>query len=355
MNKLKNIATLIICMIMAVPAMAGEAHAAEAEKVDAGSLVMHHIGDSYSWHIITVGQTNVSIYLPVIVRTSGGWQVFSSSKLYPQGTIHNGLSIATEGEYEGKIVEHGAGGSLTRPLDLSLTKNATSLLIVSILLVAIFLYCARWYKARDDQSEAPGGFVGFMEMFVEMVEDDIIKECIGPEYKKFSPYLLTAFFFILLNNLMGLVPVFPGGANVTGNIAITFVLAMCTLIAINVFGSKHYWKDILWPDVPTWLKFPIPIMPAIEAMGIFTKPFALMIRLFANITAGHAVTLALTSIIFVTVSQGVVVNSGMTIVSVLFVIFMDCMELLVAFIQAYVFTMLSAVFIGMARTPQETE
>lgn len=355
MNKLKNIATLIICMIMALPALAGGAHAEDTEKVDAGSIVMHHIGDSYSWHIITVGEANVSIYLPVIVKTGDGWKCFSSSRLYPEGTVYDGLSIATEGQYEGKLVEHEADGSIIRPLDLSLTKNAASLLIASTLLVVIFLYCARWYKKRDVQSEAPHGFVGFMEMFVEMVEDDIVKECVGPEYKKFSPYLLTAFFFILFNNLLGLLPIFPGGANVTGNIAITFVLAMCTLIAINVFGSKHYWKDILWPDVPTWLKFPIPLMPAIEAMGILTKPFALMIRLFANITAGHAVTIALTSIIFVTASQGVVVNSGMTVVSILFVIFMDCMELLVAFIQAYVFTMLSAVFIGMARTPQETE
>ena len=186
-------------------------------------------------------------------------------------------------------------------------------------------------------------------MFIMMVENDVIKACIGKEYKRYSPYLLTAFFFIFVNNIMGIIPIFPGGANVTGNIAVTFVLALCTFITVNVFGNKEYWKEILWPEVPTWLKFPVPIMPAIELFGIFTKPFALMIRLFANIMAGHSAILALTSIIFVTVSMGVVVNSLMTGVSFLFIIFMDCMEILVAFIQAYVFTMLSSVFIGLSR------
>ena len=148
---------------------------------------------------------------------------------------------------------------------------------------------------------------------------------------------------------MGLIPVFPGGGNVTGNIAITFVLALCTFLAVNVFGTKEYWKEILWPDVPVFMKFPIPLMPVIELIGIFTKPFALMIRLFANIFAGHSIILALTSIVFVTASMGAAVSTSMSIVSVLFSAFMNCVEVLVAFIQAYVFTMLSSVFIGMSR------
>ena len=148
---------------------------------------------------------------------------------------------------------------------------------------------------------------------------------------------------------MGLIPIFPGGANVTGNIAITLVLALFTFVIVNIFGTKHYWKDVFWPDVPWWLKVPIPMMPFIEFFGVFTKPFALMIRLFANIMAGHTIILALTCLIFITVSMGLLVNFGMTIVSVLFCAFMNCLELLVACLQAYIFTLLSANYIGLAK------
>ena len=152
---------------------------------------------------------------------------------------------------------------------------------------------------------------------------------------------------------MGLIPIFPGGANVTGNIAITLVLALLTFFFTNAFATKEYWKDIFWPDVPVWLKAPIPMMPVIEFFGLFTKPFALMIRLFANIMAGHAAILSLLSIIFITVKIGPLLNGAMTFVSVAFGIFMTALELLVAFIQAYVFTMLSAVFIGLSRVKEE--
>ena len=148
---------------------------------------------------------------------------------------------------------------------------------------------------------------------------------------------------------MGLIPIFPGGANITGNISVTLVLALFTFLMVNLFGTKEYWKDIFWPHVPTWLKVPVPLMPLVELFGVLTKPFALMIRLFANIMAGHSVILALTAIIFMTVSMGPAINGTMTFVSVIFNIFMNLLELLVAFIQAYVFTMLSAVFIGLAR------
>ncbi|KAA6307090.1 F-type H+-transporting ATPase subunit a, partial [termite gut metagenome] len=196
---------------------------------------------------------------------------------------------------------------------------------------------------------SPGGFVGFMEMLIMMVNDDIIKSCVGHNYRKFSPYLLTAFFFIFINNLMGLIPVFPGGANVTGNIAITMVLAFCTFLIVNIFGTRTYWKDVFWPDVPWWLKIPIPMMPFIELLGVFTKPFALMIRLFANMLAGHMAMLVLTCLIFISATMGLVLNGTLTVVSVLFNIFMNLLEILVAFIQAYVFTMLSSVFIGLAQ------
>jgi len=196
----------------------------------------------------------------------------------------------------------------------------------------------------------PGkGFIGMMEMFILSVNDEVIKPSIGKDYERYAPYLLTVFFFIFTNNLMGLIPVFPGGANVTGNIAVTMVLALITYLTVNLTGTKEYYKDILWPDVPTWLKAPIPLMPVIEIVGTLTKPFALMIRLFANIMAGHSIVLGLTMLIFVTVSMGSAVNSTMTFVSVIFTVFIDFVELLIAYIQAYVFTLLSAVFIGQAR------
>ena len=182
-----------------------------------------------------------------------------------------------------------------------------------------------------------------------MVNDEIIKPSVGEKhYRKYAPYLLTAFFFIFVCNLLGLVPFFPGGANVTGNIAVTMMLALFTFIAINVFADKHYWKEILWPDVPLFLKFPIPIMQTIELFGLISKPFSLMVRLFANIMAGHMMVLGLVSVIFVTVKLGPLINGSMTVIAMIFGLVINCLELLVAFIQAYVFTMLSAVFIGMA-------
>jgi F-type H+-transporting ATPase subunit a len=219
----------------------------------------------------------------------------------------------------------------------------------SALLVILVLSCARWYRKHDAMEKAPGGFAGLMEMMVMMVHDDLIKDSIGPDHKKYAPYLLTAFFFIFLNNLLGIVPFFPGGANLTGNIAVTFVLAMCTFLAVNLFANRHYWKEIFWPDGPIFLKCPIPILQLIEILGMFTKPFSLMVRLFANIMAGHAMILGLVSVIFVAAKIGPVIGGSMTAITMVFGVFMDCLELLVAFIQAYVFTMLSAVFIGLSR------
>ena len=319
--------------------------------VDVKEIVFGHIGDSYEWHITTWGKTQVTIPLPVIVRSkTTGWHVFLSSRLEENGGSYEGFSIAPAGsKYEGKLVEHDAMGNEVRPLDISITKVTLALLVNSVLLLVIILAVAQWYRKHPQGSAAPGGFIGFMEMFIMMVNDDIIKSCVGPKYRKFAPYLLTAFFFIFINNLMGLVPFFPGGANVTGNIAITMVLALFTFVAVNLFGTKTYWKEIFWPDVPWWLKVPIPMMPFIEFFGIFTKPFALMIRLFANMLAGHMAMLVLTCLIFISASMGPALNGTLTVASVLFNIFMNALELLVAFIQAYVFTMLSAVFIGLAQ------
>ena len=259
-----------------------------------------------------------------------------------QGLIENKDKFAQiEGLFWGDIEQE--------EQEISITKVTFALLFNSVLLLVIVLCVAHWYRKRPQGAKAPGGFIGFMEMFIMMVNDDIIKSCVGPNYRKFAPYLLTAFFFIFINNMMGLIPFFPGGANVTGNIAITMVLAVCTFLAVNIFGTKHYWKDIFWPDVPWWLKVPVPMMPFIEFFGIFTKPFALMIRLFANMLAGHMAMLVLTCLIFISASMGPALNGTLTVASVLFNIFMNALELLVAFIQAYVFTMLSAVFIGLAQ------
>ena len=323
----------------------------EANQVDVKGIVFGHIGDSYEWHITNIGKTSICIPLPIIVYSeTSGWHAFLSSRLEENGGKYEGFYIAPAGsKYEGKVVERNATGEEVRPWDISITKVTFALLFNSVLLLVIVLSVAQWYRKRPQGALAPGGFIGFMEMFIMMVNDDIIKSCVGPNYRKFAPYLLTAFFFIFINNIMGLIPFFPGGANVTGNIAITMVLAICTFLAVNIFGTKHYWKDIFWPDVPWWLKVPVPMMPFIEFFGIFTKPFALMIRLFANMLAGHMAMLVLTCLIFISASMGPALNGTLTVASVLFNIFMNALELLVAFIQAYVFTMLSAVFIGLAQ------
>lgn len=339
---------ILLLLALVCPEISGRADN-DAAEIDVGEILFGHISDSYGWHITDWNGHHVSIPLPCIVRSSTGWHVFMSSKL-EHGHEYEGLFIAEEGRYEDKIVERGTGGELVRPFDISITKNVASLMFTAVLLIIIVLSTARWYRKHDTAQEgAPGGFAGLMELMIMMVNDEIIKPSVGEKhYRKYAPYLLTAFFFIFVCNLLGLVPFFPGGANVTGNIAVTMMMALFTFIAINVFADKHYWKEIFWPDVPLFLKFPIPIMQTIELFGVISKPFSLMVRLFANIMAGHMMVLGLVSVIFVTVKLGPVINGSMTVIAMVFGLVINCLELLVAFIQAYVFTMLSAVFIGMA-------
>ena len=329
----------------------------KTEKINIQNIIFGHTDDAYEWHIANIGENHIIIPLPVILWSeASGWNVFLSPQFEKNNGTYNGFYISQSGKYKGKIVERDASNNEVRPIDISITKNVLELFIVSALMLFIFLSCARWYKKKQPHDDAPKGFVGFIEMFIMSINDDVIKSSIGEKhYKFYAPYLLTAFFFIFISNLIGLVPIFPGGANLTGNIAITFFLAVCTFIAVNLFGNKHYWKDIFWPEVPTWLKFPVPMMPVVEFFGVFTKPFALMIRLFANILAGHAIVISLVCIIFITVQMGAFIGTSMTIVSVIMTIFMDFLELLVAFIQAYVFTMLSAVFIGLAHLEPKSE
>ena len=325
-----------------------------AQDLDMNEFLFGHVGDSYGWHVTTVKGHPVSIHLPVIVHSkTTGWHVFSSKHI-EEGEEYDGFKIASEGEENsGKLVEITPCG-LVKPFDISVTKNVFGLFINSLIVLLVILAGARWYRKHDASEEAPGGFAGLVEMVVMMIEDDVIKPCVGHDYKRYSPYLLTAFFFIFINNLMGIIPFFPGGANVTGNIAVTLCLALCTFLAVNLFGNKHYFKDIFWPDVPVFLKA-FPLMPLIEIVGMFTKPFSLMVRLFANILAGHMMILGVLSVIFITASMGAVLNGSLTFIAVLFGIFMDVLECLVAFIQAYVFTMLSSVFIGLSRQEPEHE
>jgi len=336
-----------------VPAFAADSESAQDEAVDVKGIIFGHLKDSYHWHIITIGEKEISLHLPVILHSKvSGWHFFSSRELEETGS-YEGFHIAADGAYTGKLIEVMPDGTELKPLDLSLTKVALGVMINSLLLCLIVMCTARWYRRHKYTDPAPSGFIGLMELVIYMILDDVIKPSVGKEYKKYAPLLLTIFFFILLSNLMGLIPIFPAGANVTGNIAITLTLALVTFFTVNVFGNREYWKEILWPDVPIFLKAPLPVLPIIEIIGIFTKPFALTVRLFANMTAGHAIILALTCMIFITARMGPMIGAPMTVLSVFFMVFMNMLELLVAYIQAYVFTMLSSVFIGLAHPEPE--
>lgn len=351
MKRLRSLLILVAFALMPLLAFAANGEGENKGGLDIPEVVLEHLSDSYEWHIATYEGKYLSIPLPVIVRNSanGDWFIGTASSL-PEPFFFDEA-------HHGKIYEKMPDGTTERPLDLSITKTVAQIWIVVFVMLAVFLSCARWYKKRNEKSEAPGGFVGMMEMFVMMIYDDVVKASIGEKhFRPYASYLLTVFFFILTTNLLGLLPIFPGGANVTGNINITFFLAFCSMVAINLFGNKEYWKDIFWPEVPLFLKaYPFALMPIIEFFGIFTKPFALMVRLFANMMAGHAIMLSFTCVIFLGWSMGVGYGLGMNFISGVMLLFMNALELLVAFVQAYVFTLLSAVFIGLAHKEEEAE
>ncbi|MDR3705478.1 MAG: F0F1 ATP synthase subunit A [Paludibacteraceae bacterium] len=352
---IKNWQVIFLLLFILIPSAFANANAEPEKKFDAGKFIFGHIRDDYSWHITSVGEHELSIPLPVIIKSqSRGWFVFMSTKFNHGKDVYLGFKISQDKAHIGKIMEMLPDGSEVRPFDISITKNVFSLLISVIILCWIFLSMAKTYKAKP--ISAPGGFRAAMEVLVLFILDEVIKPCIGKDYARYTPYLLTVFFFILLNNVLGIIPIFPGGANVTGNIAITLVLAVCTFVMVNVFATKEYWREIfLVPGVPTWLKLPIPLMPMLEFMGILTKPVALMIRLFANMLAGHMITLVFMALIFIFGSVSPFIGAGVGVFSVLFAICMNVLELLVIFIQAYVFTLLSAVFIGLSRVEPHHE
>ncbi len=295
--------------------------------------ILHHIADSYEWHL----WGDVSIPLPVILYTEGNLDVFMSSK------FHHGKSKVTKGDRVYKIDHHHIIEENNKTfINLSITKNVASMLFSSLLLLLILFKTSRAYRKTKT---APQGVQSFLEPLIIFVRDDIIKSNIGPKHEKHTMFLLTVFFFILINNLLGLT---PGAANVTGNISVTLVLSLFTFVIITFSANKGYWKHLVKPPgTPLPL---LPIMIPIEIFGVFTKPFALMIRLFANITAGHIIIFSLISLIFVASNNGVNALAGWSVapISVAFVLFIFLIEILVAFLQAYIFTLLSAVFIGLA-------
>ena len=336
----------------------------QEEEFDAKSFIFGHTGDSYCFHITEIHEKPVCVWLPVIVKCKdgGSWHCFSSKHVceLKEGETyeHKGarfyVAPISADQYPGKLVEVKADGSLSRPFDISFTKNAFGIFLVCIFLLAFFIPAARLYK--KDPLAQPTKYQGLVEWLTYMVLDGIIRPNI-PEKKvnKFAPYLLTVFFFIFFSNLFGLIPFFPFSANVTGNLSITLVLALLTFFFVNVFGNRHYWKEIFWPDVPVFLKA-LPLMPIIELISAIIKPFALMVRLFANILAGHIVIMVLMGLIFII---GGMYGAGMggvtSIISIFMTVFMFALELLVAYIQAYVFTILSALFIGLAQQEPEHE
>jgi len=332
-------------MVTSVPAFSQEVEQKEAvkERFKANTYILEHIADSHEWHIVTLKNgKSIAIYLPVIlISKESGLNIFSSRRL-AYGREYNGFKLEEEGELKGKIVLVNSEGKIDEknlPLDFSMTKTVIGMLSAAIIGLLLFLSLARSYKKTGISH--PKGIQSFLEPVVLFVRDDIAIPNLGDKYEKYMPYLLTVFFFILINNIMGLVPFPPPfGANVTGNIALTFVLALCTFLVTQFSGNKAYWKHVFaTPGVPFWL---LPVMIPVEIIGLFSKPFALMIRLFANITAGHIIVLSLICLIFIFDSL------ALAPVSIFFVIFMNCLELLVAFLQAYIFTLLSALFISMA-------
>lgn len=363
MKFIKQVFLLLLLFTALVPTVARDM--SKKGDVDVKEILWGHIKDSYEWHITDLGSEGnfhpVVIHLPIIVKSSTGWHVFSSEEFSEERDAngdrpgpYNLVIKNGEDKANPNLIVEKIGNEEVRPIDISITKAACTVFIDGILLLLVILIPARWCRKHKANDPAPKGFTGLMHMFIMNIHDDVIKPCLGEDTPKYAPWLLTCFFFIFFANLMGLVPFPPGGGNLTGNITCTFFLGTCTFLITNFTGTKEYWKEIFWPDVPVWMKFPVPLMPIIELFGIFTKPLALIIRLFANMFAGHAIALCFCAIIFImfSIANNAIANwsagTGMSIVGVLLSIFMMLLELLVSYIQALVFTMLSAVFIAQA-------
>ena len=310
-------------------------HEGAEEKLDPAKIIMDHIKDAHDWHFATVGGHHVTIPLPVILYSpTKGLSAFSSSKFDHGHADYNGYRLV-----DGKI--QAVDGS--KVYDFSMTKNVVQMILALITLVVLMLGIAKKYKKGIGVTSAPTGWQNAIEPVITFVRDEVAKPNLGHKWKKYFPYLLTLFFFILINNLFGLL---PGAANVTGNIAFTFVLALISLIVILFSTNGHFWGHIFWPPgVPFFVKI---ILIPIELASIFIKPAALMIRLFANMVAGHIIILSFISLIFIFSAMTKVAGVGFAPVSIAFTVFIYLIEILVAFIQAFIFTNLTAVFVGQA-------
>jgi F-type H+-transporting ATPase subunit a len=343
-----------------------EAHVAnektEKKTFDANEVIFGHVLDAHEFHFLSYKgsdgkEHHANIPLPVILYSpQKGFDVFMSSKFEHGEKTYKGYDLLTDEKVAeqkldtksysaGQIVPVDANGTLdksTKVYDISLTRNVVQMLIALILLVWVLLYMARKYRSGQGITTAPKGVQNLIEPVITFVRDEVAKPNLGHKYKKYFPYLLTVFFFILINNLVGLI---PGSANVTGNIAFTLVLSVISFVIIMFSTNKHYWAHIFNPPVPIGVK---PILIPVEILGIFTKPFALMIRLFANMIAGHIIIICLISLIFIFGALSTGIGWGFSPLSIAFVVFIYFIEILVAFLQAYIFTNLTAVFIGQA-------
>ncbi len=407
----KHIVALMLALLFAFPvsASADQEKGDEKKDVNVKEIIFEHLGDGYGWEVPFSHVYRIP--LPVIVKAEDGkWFCFSSASLTEVEVVEdmktgekekhllpvvkkverNGRDyefiIAKVSKHKDKVVqifplspqeesrvvamadsiavESGSseGAAVVpgyvyhdgkyyreyRTFDISITKNVLALFICVIIVTAMVMSVVRYYSRKG--LKAPRKGMGFMEMLVDFIYTGVIKSTLGAEKgRRFAPFLLTCFFFILVMNLVGLIVIFPGGANLTGNIAVTLVLALLTFIVTNVLGKKHYWKEIFWPDVPIWLKCPLPIMQVIEIFGIFTKPAALCVRLFANMMGGHMIVITLVLLIFIFAAFGAAAAGGSVVISIVFTVFMLLLDVLVSFIQAYVFTMLSTMFIAMSQ------
>ncbi|HLW14770.1 MAG TPA: F0F1 ATP synthase subunit A [Flavobacteriaceae bacterium] len=352
---------LLLGLLFAIIPFTGFSQAEDMEEAFSPvELINSHVWDSHEFHITDWKGKPVTMPLPIILWTDNGLTVFSSSKFQHDNEANvvveaNGQAFVkydehifyadkfNAAEFEAQTVLSKPFQYDSRPLDFSITTSIFSMIVSVVLLLLIFIGAARGYSKSD---KAPTGLAGFLEPLILFVRDDIAEPQLGHKYKRFMPFLLTVFFFILINNLMGLIPFFPFGANLTGNIAFTFVMAFIVFLMTTFNGNANYWKGVFLPPVPAFL---LPIMVPIEIVGMLTKPFALMVRLFANMTAGHIIILSLVSLIFIFGSAAIAP------VSILFVLFMTVLKLLVAALQAYIFTLLAALFIGQAVSDEAHE
>ncbi|MBS1599363.1 MAG: F0F1 ATP synthase subunit A [Bacteroidetes bacterium] len=336
----------------------------ETKKLDPAKIIMEHVSDGHEFHFATVGGHHVTIPLPVILYSpQKGLSVFMSSAFDHGKELHDGYRLLEEDFIEehklnevkdakgaavffaGKVYATDAAGmpdNSVKVYDFSLTRNVVQIFISLILLVWIMTGVAKQYAKGKGVTSAPSGFQNAVEPIITFVRDEVGKPNLGHKYEKYMPYLLTVFFFILINNLIGMI---PGTANVTGNIAFTAMLGIISFIVILFSSNKHYWGHIINPPVPFAIKF---IMVPIEIMGIFTKPFALIIRLFANMISGHIIILSFIILIFIFGAMNTALGWGTSPLFVLFSVFIYLLEVLVAFIQAFIFANLTAVFIGQA-------